>query len=242
MNHHLKITALLLLCPLINTTKGADFLMFNGRATSVWDGDTFTVQLSETSRQFLRPYLTPNEFLTGVVAVQLAGINCPERARNHPFWQQSRLQLIRYLNNRLLNIQIEVNSIGQVNRSASRFFAVVRVGRNAMAVNQAMVSAGWAKDDFQYSFGYPYIMSQWDAMNRRRGIWADPDQYHAENEFRIRLYGTERSACETYPEYRGRDDTPRKFNQSTSTEHAQQPRWREMPGKTRYNVPQFKNP
>ncbi len=247
-----KILALttLILSPLA-TANAEDFLMFNGRAIEVYDGDSFTVRLTEASRQFLQPFLTPAESRSGVITVQLAGIDCPERAQNHPYWQQSRTQLMRFINNQHLNIQVEVSRNQQINRSASRFFAVVRTYRNGTAVNLAMVSSGWAKDDYRFSFGYPYVMAQWEAMNRRRGIWANTDQYHAENEFRMRLYGTGGNTPEIhpYPEYRTQrngkrgGETPQKFSQSVSQQYTQQPRWKnKVPGNTRIKVPQFKNP
>jgi len=239
-----------ILLGLPNTLPAEDFLMFSGRAIEIWDGDSFTVRLTEASRQFLQHYLTPNEYRSGVIAIQLAGIDCPERSQNHPYWQQSRTQLSRYLNNQHLNIQVEVNRSGQVNRNATHFIAVVRTYRNSIAINHTMVASGWAKDDYRFSFGYPYIMAQWEAMNRRRGIWADVQQYHAENEFRMRLYGTEgrRPETHTYPEYHNRDggkrgqESPRQFSQQANKEYAQQPRWKEIPGQTRQKVPQFKNP
>ena len=243
------LTLLSILLATFSSAKAEDFLMFNGRAVEVWDGDSFNLQLSESSRRFLEPYLTPPEYRSGIISIQLAGIDCPERSQNHPFWQQSRSQLIRYLNNQYLNIQVEVSRNEQINRSANRFFAVVRAGRNPIAINQAMVASGWAKDDYRFSFGYPYIMAQWEAMNRRRGIWSNYDQYHAENEFRMRLYGTaeRRPEIHTYPEYResGRrgNEQPRQFSQGSNKEYAQNPRWKnEVPGQTRRNVPQFKNP
>jgi endonuclease YncB( thermonuclease family) len=251
MKNRIKITATLFLFTVFNNTQAEDFLMFSGQAIEVWDGDSFTVRLAESSQQFLEPYLTPPEYRTGIISVQLAGIDCPERSQNHPFWQQSRTQLMRYLNNQYLNIQVEINRNRQINRTASHFIAVVRAGRNPTAINQAMVAAGWAKDDYRFSFGYPYIMSQWEAMNRRRGIWANTEQYHAENEFRMRLYGTGGNSPEihTYPEYRAREaskrggEAPRQFSQSGNKEYARQPRWKnEVPGNTRIKVPQFKNP
>ena len=243
------LTLLSILLATFSSAKAEDFLMLNGRAVEVWDGDSFNVQLSESSRRFLEPYLTPPEYRSGIISIQLAGIDCPERSQNHPFWQHSRSQLIRYLNNQYLNIQVEVSRNGQINRSANGFFAVVRAGRNPIAINQAMVASGWAKDDYRFSFGYPYIMAQWEAMNRRRGIWSNYDQYHAENEFRMRLYGTaeRRPEIHTYPEYResGKrgNEQPRQFSQGSNKEYAQNPRWKnEVPGQTRRNVPQFKNP
>ncbi|MBA62613.1 MAG: hypothetical protein CMJ76_09645 [Planctomycetaceae bacterium] len=251
MNYHSKVIAVCLCYSLLNSLHAEDFLSFSGRAVKVWDGDSFTVRLTENSRQFLEPYLTPPEYRAGVITVQLAGIDCPERSQNHPYWQQSRSQLMRYINNQYLNIQVEVNRNQQINRSATRFFAVVRNYRNTVAVNQAMIASGWAKDDYRFSFGYPYVMAQWEAMNRRRGIWANTDQYHAENEFRMRLYGTGGNTPEIHPhpEYRTQGngkrggETPQKFSQSVSQQYTQQPRWKnEVPGNTRIKVPQFKNP
>lgn len=250
MKKHLQLIAVCLSISLVNSSQAEDFLSFSGRAVEIWDGDSFTVRLTEASRQFLQPFLTPAESRSGVIAVQLAGIDCPERAQNHPYWQQSRTQLMRFINNQHLNIQVEVSRNQQINRSASRFFAVVRTYRNGTAVNLAMVASGWAKDDYRFSFGYPYVMAQWDAMNRRRGIWADAEQYHAENEFRMHLYGTNGNtpATHTYPEHPSqagsrRGESPRQFSQSANKEYARQPRWKnEVPGNTRRKVPQFKNP
>ena len=119
------LTLLSILLATFSSAKAEDFLMFNGRAVEVWDGDSFNVQLSESSRRFLEPYLTPPEYRSGIISIQLAGIDCPERSQNHPFWQHSRSQLIRYLNNQYLNIQVEVSRNGQIIRSANRFFAAV---------------------------------------------------------------------------------------------------------------------
>ena len=90
MKNRIKITATLFLFTLFNNTQAEDFLMFSGQAIEIWDGDSFTVRLAESSQQFLEPYLTPPEYRTGIISVQLAGIDCPERSlSNHSGPQDS---------------------------------------------------------------------------------------------------------------------------------------------------------
>jgi len=168
------------------------FASFYGTTIDVFDGDTITVRLAEQSRQALQRYLTPTEFRTSQIHVQLQGIDTPQRRRNDPYWSHSRDYLRRLLGNQMVNIQVLVGRFGQLNRSPNMMIGVVRAGRNGRAVNLQMIDAGWAKDDAYNSFGNSYVQAQWQAMNRRRGIWGDREQYVAENNFRMRLYGTER--------------------------------------------------
>ena len=174
------------------TATAQQFASFYGTTVDAFDGDTITIRLSEQSRQAFQRFLTPTEFRTGRVRVQLQGIDTPQRRRNDPYWSHSRNYLARLLGNQTVNVQVLVGRLGQLNRNYDMMVGVVRAGRNGRAVNLQMIDAGWAKDDAYNSFGNPYIQAQWQAMNRRRGIWGDREQYVAENEFRIRLYGTER--------------------------------------------------
>lgn len=181
------------LCALIGTTdlQAQQFASFYGTVVDVYDGDTITVRLTQQSQNALQRFLSPTELRSGLVRIQLQGIDTPQRRSNDPYWTNSRNYLIQLLRNQSVNVQVIVGALGQLNRNYDLMVGVVRAGRNGRAVNLQMIDAGWAKDDAYNSFGTPYIRAQWQAMNRRRGIWGDREQYYAENEFRKRLYGTE---------------------------------------------------
>lgn len=141
--------------------------------------------------------LSPLEFQSGRVQVQLQGIDTPERASNQPYWREARAQLARYVDRQTINVQSLLTSRGQLNRSPAGIVGVVRAGRSAKPVNLSMIESGLAKDDWRVSFGRSYVGAQQRAMARRLGIWQDPRQYEAENQFRIQLYGADRTRKES---------------------------------------------
>ena len=178
------------------TTTAQQFVSFYGTATDVYDADVFTIRLSDLSRAYLDRWLSPAERRTGTVGIQLQGIDTPERSANHPYWQESRAHLVKLLRGQKVNIQVLLGPSGNLNRSPAGFVGVARVGRFAKPLNLSLIEAGLAKDDWRVSFGLPYVNAQQIAMSRRVGIWSDSRQYAAENDFRIRLYGTGRAKNE----------------------------------------------
>ena len=193
-----NILALLAISVALPATASAQqFISFYGTAIDVYDGDMFTLRLSNSSLGYLERVLTQLELRTGTVQIQLQGIDAPERNNNHPYWRESRAHLMRLLNNQTVNVQILLTPGGFLNRSPAGIVGVARVGRSGRPVNLSLIEAGLAKDDWRVSFGAPYVSAQRTAMSRRLGIWSDPRQYEAENDFRIQLYGSERARTES---------------------------------------------
>ncbi len=193
-----RYLSLVLLATLVfpATSLAQQFVSFYGEAVDVFDGDMFTIELKKQSGEFLvrGGWLTPVEQMTGRVVIQLQGIDAPERSRNDPYWREARAHLASRLSRQLVNLQVMLTPRG-LNRSgpAGPVLGVVRIGNSSDPLNLSLIAVGLAKDDWDVSFGGPYVDAQRRAMSRRVGIWSDPRQYERENDFRIGLYGNEQS-------------------------------------------------
>ena len=165
----------------------AYYAQFSGKVVSVYDGDTFTLQLSLKDREILKSYLTIKEYQSGLVRIRLAGVNAPEIPRV-PYSVHAKNYLGNGIYNKIVRVVVKATS-SALNRSFDRLVGHVFVGSSDVSL--AMLYGGYAVDDPRYSLGSRAIQAQWSAMNQRRGIWSDPVQYQRENEYRKRLYGTQ---------------------------------------------------
>ncbi len=193
-----RYVSMLLLATVIfpATSFAQQFVSFYGEAVDVFDGDVFTIELKKQSGDFLvkNGWLTQMERMTGRVVIQLQGIDTPERSRNDPYWREARAYLASRLSRQLVNVQVMLTPRG-LNRNGlvGPILGVARIGNSSDPLNLSLLAVGLAKDDWDVSFGRPYVDAQRRAMARRVGIWSDPQQYERENNFRIGLYGNAES-------------------------------------------------
>jgi endonuclease YncB( thermonuclease family) len=135
--------ALLALCLCLSASGAGTFV---GKVTSVADGDTITVTISD-KKQF---------------KIRLEGIDTPEAKQ--PFGDKAT----KALSAKVLNKQVTVTwtKLDQY----QRLLANITVG--SQWVNQAMVAEGWAWHYVQYSSNQQLAAAQVAARSARKGLWA----------------------------------------------------------------------
>ena len=137
------LTVTLLLSSSLTVFGQAYYAQFSGKVVSVYDGDTFTLQLSSSSREILKAYLTIKEYQSGLVRIRLAGVNAPEIPRE-PYSAHAKNYLGNGIYNKIVRVAVKATS-SALNRSFDRLVGHVFVGGSDVSL--AMLYGGYAVDD-----------------------------------------------------------------------------------------------
>lgn len=166
----------------------AYYAQFSGKVVSVYDGDTFTIKLDPSSYNLLKPALRGvDELNQARMRIGLIGIDSPELDTEEPYASQAKKFLSLHILNRPVRVMVP-SKANSLLRSGNLVVGHVYLA-DTTHVSLGMLRGGFARDYPKYSLGIPAIASQWDAMNRRLGIWSDPVQYAKEDQYRQQLYG-----------------------------------------------------